>query len=166
MLDFELFGKLSFKMTPIMNSKNKVNEEKTYYLNEQQAYLLLTYLRNSEIVRSFKVALVKAFFEMREALYQKNKHYQINGYKSQIVQHNNKIKALEDELEQWQSPEGIYKLLKDGAKYKQLSDEYCELYSKHSALKAKLNQLTPLFDEIQRAISNHYKNYDNLVIVS
>lgn len=33
-------------------------------LNEQQSTLLLTYMRNSEIVRKFKKALVKAFFDM------------------------------------------------------------------------------------------------------
>lgn len=33
-------------------------------LNEQQSTLLLTYMRNSDIVRRFKKALVKAFFEL------------------------------------------------------------------------------------------------------
>lgn len=37
-------------------------------LNEQQATLLVTYMRNSEIVRAFKLELVKQFFEMRAAL--------------------------------------------------------------------------------------------------
>ena len=64
--DFELFGNVSFEMTSIKNSKNKINEEITYYLNEQQATLLLTYLRNSEIVRKFKVTLVKEFYELKE----------------------------------------------------------------------------------------------------
>jgi len=36
------------------------------YLNEQQATLLITFMRNSEIVVRFKVALVKAFFELRD----------------------------------------------------------------------------------------------------
>ena len=38
------------------------------YLNEPQATLLITYLRNSETVRRFKIALVKAFYEMRDRL--------------------------------------------------------------------------------------------------
>lgn len=37
-------------------------------LNEQQATLLITYMRNNEEVRQFKVALVKAFYDMRESL--------------------------------------------------------------------------------------------------
>lgn len=103
-LDFEGLGKVHFKNASIQNSKNKVNEIVTYYLNEQQAYLLLTYLRNNEIVRNFKITLVKAFFEMREKLYQnkienhKNLNYVINGYKSQLSQQNQKIKLLEEQL--------------------------------------------------------------------
>ncbi len=36
-----------------------------YYLNEQQATLLMTYLRNNEVVRNFKKQLVKEFYELR-----------------------------------------------------------------------------------------------------
>ncbi len=41
---------------------------KTYFLNEPQATLLLTFLRNNEIVVEFKVDLVKVFYEMRMKL--------------------------------------------------------------------------------------------------
>ena len=41
---------------------------KIYRLNEQQATLLITYLKNTEPVRQFKMNLVKAFFEMRDEL--------------------------------------------------------------------------------------------------
>ncbi len=37
-------------------------------LTEPQAMLLLTYMRNNEVVRAFKKHLVRAFFEMREQL--------------------------------------------------------------------------------------------------
>ena len=37
-------------------------------MNEQQATLLITYLRNTEPVKEFKKNLVKAFFEMRDEL--------------------------------------------------------------------------------------------------
>lgn len=66
LFDFEQFGHLPFETEAVTNSKNKINKSKTYYLNEQQATLLLTYLRNSEIVRKFKVALVKEFYEIRD----------------------------------------------------------------------------------------------------
>jgi phage regulator Rha-like protein len=64
----EKFGKVGFQIQSIKNAKNRVNEEKTYYLNEQQATLLLTFMRNNEIVIEFKVRLVEDFFKMREAL--------------------------------------------------------------------------------------------------
>ena len=37
-------------------------------MNEQQATLLVTFLKNTEQVANFKTNLVKAFFEMREEL--------------------------------------------------------------------------------------------------
>jgi len=43
-------------------------KSKEYFLNEQQATLLMTYLRNSEVVRSFKKELVKQCCAMREIL--------------------------------------------------------------------------------------------------
>jgi phage regulator Rha-like protein len=64
----ELFGMVPFETEAIKNSKNKVNEQKTYFLNEPQATLLLTFMRNNEVVINFKVDLVHAFFEMRNQL--------------------------------------------------------------------------------------------------
>lgn len=43
-------------------------KSKVYYLNEEQSTLLITYLRNSEIVRKFKKQLVREFFKMRKVL--------------------------------------------------------------------------------------------------
>lgn len=60
----ERFGKLPFKMEPL-ESGQKV---KVYCLNEQQATLLITFLKNTEQVAGFKEALVKAFFKMRDEL--------------------------------------------------------------------------------------------------
>jgi phage regulator Rha-like protein len=69
--DFLEFGTLPFKTEGFVNN-GKGEQPKTFYLNEQQATLLMTYLRNSEIVRNFKVLLVKEFFKMREILNFKN----------------------------------------------------------------------------------------------
>ena len=64
--DLEAFGILSFEMTKINDGRGR--PRKIYHLNEQQATLLITYLDNTKPVREFKVALVKAFFEMRDEL--------------------------------------------------------------------------------------------------
>lgn len=60
----EQFGKVSFKMRPLQSGQ----QAKDYILNEQQATLLITFLKNTEQVANFKTNLVKAFFEMREEL--------------------------------------------------------------------------------------------------
>ncbi|MTB56354.1 Rha family transcriptional regulator [Streptococcus uberis] len=62
----EHFGKLAFKMRPLPSGQRT----KDYILNEQQATLLITFLKNTDQVANFKENLVKAFFEMREELTQ------------------------------------------------------------------------------------------------
>ena len=65
--DFEEFGTLPFQTEPLKNGQQSgMSTAKTYLLNEPQATLLMTYMRNSEIVRRFKIALVKAFYELKE----------------------------------------------------------------------------------------------------
>ena len=69
--DFEEFGVLSFQMTADSETKLKNPDsklQKIYYLNEQQATLLMTYMRNTAIVREFKKRLVKEFFNMRKKI--------------------------------------------------------------------------------------------------
>ncbi len=72
--DFEEFGVVEFQILP---AYNKLKDGKQNYnakditvaeLNEQQATLLITYLRNNNKVREFKKNLVKAFFMMKEKL--------------------------------------------------------------------------------------------------
>jgi phage regulator Rha-like protein len=48
-------------------------EQIEYFLNEQQATLLISYMRNSKIVREFKIRLVKEFYYMRDSLYKVGK---------------------------------------------------------------------------------------------
>jgi len=70
--DFQEFGELSFEMTKTTTTAlGNGRKSKIYYLNEQQATLLLTYLKNSETVRKFKILLVREFFKMRELLQSK-----------------------------------------------------------------------------------------------
>ena len=48
--DFKEFGILRFEIAEI---KGRGQPEKNYRLNEQQATLLMTYIRNTETVRAF-----------------------------------------------------------------------------------------------------------------
>lgn len=65
--DFAEFGKVRFEMEPLESGQ----KEKVYLLNEEQATLLMTYLRNNEVVRKFKKNLVQQFYKMRRFLIEK-----------------------------------------------------------------------------------------------
>ncbi|WP_104012178.1 Rha family transcriptional regulator [Burkholderia anthinoferrum] len=61
---FEEFGKVQFEMR--LNRRGSPTEYAM--LNEHQATLLITFMRNSPKVIAFKIALVKEFFRMRDEL--------------------------------------------------------------------------------------------------
>lgn len=62
--DLETFGRVGFEIRALQ-TKGGIQDVKTYHLNEQQATLLITYLRNTEPVKAFKKALVREFYAMR-----------------------------------------------------------------------------------------------------
>lgn len=68
--DFSEFGQVAFEMRAVKYARG-TNQEKVYLLNEEQATLLITYLRNNEIVRKFKKNLVHQFYQMRRFLLEK-----------------------------------------------------------------------------------------------
>lgn len=65
--DFEFFGRVGFEIQPF-ETEGGTQRRQIAFLNEQQATLLVTYCKNTEIVRKFKVILVKAFYDMRQQL--------------------------------------------------------------------------------------------------
>ena len=85
----EQFGKVSFKIRPLQSGQ----QAKDYILNEQQATLLVTFLKNTEQVANFKTNLVKAFFEMREEL---------SKFRMQRALEKPKRKTLHDSIENWE----------------------------------------------------------------
>lgn len=64
--DFKEFGILRFEIEEI---KGRGQPAKRYQLNEEQATLLMTYLKNTPKVRAFKKELVRQFYAMRTELY-------------------------------------------------------------------------------------------------
>ena len=85
---FEQFGKVGFKIQAMESGQNT----KDYILNEQQATLLVTFLKNTEQVANFKTNLVKAFFEMREEL---------SKFRMQRALEKPKRKTWHDSIETW-----------------------------------------------------------------
>lgn len=63
--ELEKFGKLSFQMIPLEGSSTN-QTGKVYRLNEKQATLLVTFMRNNKKVVEFKVRLVEEFYKMKE----------------------------------------------------------------------------------------------------
>lgn len=62
--DFEQFGHLRFEIRDAYNN----HKARVALLNEQQATLLMTFQRNTEQVKAFKIALVKAFYDMAQRI--------------------------------------------------------------------------------------------------
>ncbi|WP_235560803.1 phage antirepressor KilAC domain-containing protein [Microbacterium sp. Leaf320] len=58
--DFEDFGQVAFETRPGYNN----SQVRVALLNEHQATLLMTFQRNTDQVRAFKKALVRAFFNL------------------------------------------------------------------------------------------------------
>lgn len=64
--DLEEFGPLGFEIHVVNRPQGGGAKTEYAILNEQQATLLLTYMRNNDVVRAFKKRLVKAFFELAQ----------------------------------------------------------------------------------------------------
>lgn len=62
--DFEEFGGVRFEIAPF-DTAGGVQRREVAVLTEEHATLLLTYMRNSDIVRDFKKRLVREFWELR-----------------------------------------------------------------------------------------------------
>lgn len=89
-VDFEALGILGFEIHKL---DTRGQPKKSYILNEQQATLLITYLKNTEPVREFKKNLVKAFFELRN---------EVAEFRYQRALEKPKRKTLHDSIETWE----------------------------------------------------------------
>ena len=65
--DFLEFGKVAFEMRPLKSGQSA----KVFLLNEEQATLLLTYMKNTEQIRAFKKNLVSQFYKMRRFIFER-----------------------------------------------------------------------------------------------
>lgn len=61
--DLEEFGRVGFQIEPF-ETAGGTQQREIALLNQEQATLLLTYMRNNEVVRGFKKRLVRAFFDL------------------------------------------------------------------------------------------------------
>jgi phage regulator Rha-like protein len=66
--DFEEYGLVGFEIRPRPAGRHGGGDVHVAILNEEQSTLLMTYLRNNEVVKDFKRRLVREFYEMRKRL--------------------------------------------------------------------------------------------------
>lgn len=159
--DFNEFGQLRFEIRPVKYSRG-TNEEKVYLLNEEQATLLMTYLRNNEIVRKFKKNLVHQFYKMRKFLIEKQSKL---WTETRIANKENRLKETD-----------VIKMLQDYAKEQgsKNSDKLYMVYTKlaksvvggkrDNASVSELNNLTLVENiilqtiRIDMSMGMHYKD--------
>ena len=96
--DFRELGDLtSFKMTREDACRRTV---KAYMLNEEQFYLLVTYMRNTDIARRAKIEFVKAFSKLKKELLARTETRKI-GKAARL--------SITDAIKDHVSPEGNFK---------------------------------------------------------
>ena len=66
--DFEEFGQLPFETEVVNGHQGGGNPMRFYLLNEDQSYLLLTYVQNTAQARELKKRLVRSFSQCRQAV--------------------------------------------------------------------------------------------------
>lgn len=95
------FGKIAFETEALESGQTKTN----YLLNEQQATLLITFMKNTQAVVVFKTKLVQAFFDLRN---------QVAEFKLHRALEKPKRKQLTDSIQKWpHASKWSYKTLTD-----------------------------------------------------
>jgi phage regulator Rha-like protein len=119
--DLKEFGKLGFEIRPLASGQS----EKLYKLNEEQATLLITYMKNTLPVRNFKKALVKQFYLMQKELTSRKVTRQIGKQAREAL--TNAIQALPEsphkQMKYKHYTDLVYKIV-FGKNSKQLREEY------------------------------------------
>lgn len=116
-----IFGKVRFKNEALPSGQS----EKIYELNEQQATLLITFMKNTLPVVNFKKALVMQFFIMQKELNRRKVTRQIGKQAREAL--TNAIQSLPDsphkEMKYKHYTDLVYKII-FGRNAKQLREEY------------------------------------------
>ena len=122
--DLKEFGRLSFEMRPLQTNGGLQNI-KVYHLNEEQATLLITYMKNTLPVRRFKKALVKQFYIMQKELSSREVTRRIGKEAREAL--TNAIQALPDsphKAMKYKHYTDLVYVIVFGKNSKQLREEY------------------------------------------
>lgn len=142
----EKLGKLGFEIRPLPSGQ----KIKDYKLNEQQATLLITFMRNTDKVIEFKENLVKAFYQQREL---------INDLKIARMVEKPKRKELTDAIKDWKHA--------NKWSYKTITDLLLKLTTGMNAKQLKEHHNSKLTSLDLLSLEEHeiYYNLENQAIV-
>lgn len=104
--DLEEFGSLAFEMA-VMREDGRGGQATEYAnLNDQQSALIMTYMKNTEVVRTFKKQLVREFYAMSKAQQQTTltPMQTLELHFAVTKEHDTRLTVLEQtrRLEKWQ----------------------------------------------------------------
>lgn len=159
--DFKEFGRVAFEMRPL-ETNGGLQNIKVYLLNEEQATLLMTYLRNSKKVRGFKKELVRQFYKMRQFILEKQSSQWIETrYQGKLTR-----KAETDtikKLVEYAKAQGSKNSEKLYMVYSRLANKVAGVKGRDNATISQLNNLSLIENIILHSIENgiitdrHYK---------
>ncbi len=159
MTDFEDFGKVLFKMEPLASGQ----KEKVYMLNQQQATLLMTYLRNNEITRKFKKELVRQFYLMQQFIFERQSKYWIETREQGKLTRKAETDVLK-QLVEYAEEQGSLHSDKMYVAYTKLANKICGISGRDNATAQQLSSLTVAENIILHCIqagideNKHYKD--------
>jgi phage regulator Rha-like protein len=138
--DFENFGALRFSDSVSKNPKGG-RPSRIYILNEQQATLLVTYLGNSDVVRKFKVELVRQFFEMRKFIAERHTEAWIETRKQGKITRRAETDVIRD-LVVYAKEQGSTHADMLYLTYSKLANSLCGIHGRDRATVRQLNNLS------------------------
>ena len=150
--DFEKFGRLEFTDFVSENPKGG-RPSRIYRLNEQQATLLVTFLGNSEIVRDFKVELVRQFFEMRKFIAEKQTSYWMETRQAGMLTRKSETDTIK-ELVEYAKEQGSTHSDMLYVTYTKLANTMTGVKNRESATVTQLNNLSIFENLIFQMIRN------------
>jgi phage regulator Rha-like protein len=170
--DLEDFAPLAFQTHVVDRPQGGGTEKEVALLTEEQATLLITYMRNSKTVRTFKKAIVKAFFAMRKELLARkpaiaDKRNSHNGMMVALVEHREDLGKetkshhfiIENKLCNW-SITGKFEPIDES----QLAVDDIQLLGFARRLNESMIMLGTPYDERKRQLAIHVERKRNKLI--
>lgn len=144
--DLKEFGQVRFEIASVKKSRG-IKNKKVYLLNEQQTTLLMTYMKNTPVVREFKKALVREFYEMRKFIMERHTEEWVESRKLSKITRKVETDVLK-ELVEYAQARGSKNARKYYPIYSALANRTCGITNRDEAHISQLNTLSVVEDVI------------------